>query len=352
MKKLLYLATIMTVILALAVMLVPAEAKKPQKEVGGEMVYVGNGYPSGPHFNMHFLAKWLDTFICPTEAEYELETPGKNVIYVPRAPHRDIGVLVESGRRGPKNSIDPTVFEVTDWCSKDFPDPENDDAALRLPPDPIGYLVYARITGKPVDKDGNSYYANLGGCLKYAEDFTGNDLILLGLVTSGGDSYVPTCDGSNTPGETIQLMRTDGSHGKGVKKATNITNIFLWSGDVCDIVTTAAESTDVFCCVDADSSGDGVYEHCDSLADLISADPTLTECPATIDDPLSDYYGLPYSTVYASCSEYTNEWVFNVADFVGYLWSVDSSGAYNIKVRFYPCSEQPPGACGEIGVEH
>ena len=126
MKKLLYLATIMTVILALAVMLVPAEAAKPQKEVGGEMVYVGNGYPSGPHFNMHFLAKWLDTFICPTEAEYESETPDKNVIYVPRAPHRDIGVFVESGRRGPKNSIDPTVFEVTDWCSKDFPDPESD----------------------------------------------------------------------------------------------------------------------------------------------------------------------------------------------------------------------------------
>jgi hypothetical protein len=351
MKKLLYLATIMTMILTLAAMSLPAEAAKAQREVGGQMVYVGNGYPSGPHFNLHFLAKWLDTFICPTAAEYESETQDKNVIYVPRGPDRDIGVLVESGRRGPKNSIDPMVFEVTDWCSSDFPDPENDDAAVRLPPDPVGYLVYARITGKPLDDAGNSYFANLGGCLKYAEDFTGNNLILLGLVSSDGDSYVPTCDGSDTPGDTIPLMRTDGSHGKGVKKATNITPIFLWSGDVCDIVATVGESTDAFCCVDADTSGDGVYEHCDSLADLISADPTLTECPAfhTHDGMSSDYYNMPYSTVYASCSEYTNEWVFNVADFVDYLWSVDSSGAYNISVRFYPCSELPSGACGEIG---
>ena len=345
MRKLVHLAIIMTVILALAAMSLPVEAAKPQKEVNGEMVYVGNGYPSGPHYNLHFLAKWLDTFTCPTEAEYE--TSGKNVIYVPRAPHSDIGVLVESGRQGPKNSADPTVFEVTDWCTKDFPDPESDDATLRIPPDPVGYLVYARITGKPLDADGNSYYANLGGCLKYAEDLTGNDLMLLGLVTSAGDSYVPTCNETNDPGHLIELMRTNNSSGKGVKKATDITNIFLWSGDVCDIVAPEEAYTDVYCCVD--TNADGVYEHCDTLA---TADPTLTACPPTVSDDTSPYVGLPYITVYASCSEYTNEWVFNVADFVGYLWSVDSSGAYNINVRFYPCSEQPTGACGQIGVEH
>jgi hypothetical protein len=347
-KKLLYLTTIMTMIIALLIVSVPADAKKPQREVNGQMVYVGNGYPSGPHFNLQFLAKWLDTFICPTDAEYESETPDKNVIYVPRGPDRDIGVLVESGRRGPKNSIDQTVLEVTDWCSRDFPDPENDDAALRLPPDPVGYLVYARITGKPLDDEGNSHFANLGGCLRYAEDFTGNNLILLGLVSSDGDSYVPTCDGSDTPGDTIPLVRTNGSHGKGVKKATNITNIFLWSGDVCDIVTTVADSNSTFCCVDADSSADGVYEHCDPLDTVGIGDPLA--CPISYTGEIDGTFGIwPYTTVYASCSDYTNEWVFNVADFVGYLWSVESSGAYNIKVRFYPCSELPSGACGEIG---
>lgn len=339
MRRVFFLISISAIVSALVVMSVPAEAGKPQKEVDGQMVYVGNGFPSGPHYNLHFLGKWLRTFECPTEAEYELETPDKNVIYVPRDPHRDIGVLVESGKQGPKNSVDPTAFEVTDWCSKDF---DGTDAAFRLPKDPLGFLAYARITGKPLDENGDSFYADLGGCLKYADDLAGNDLILLGLVTSSG-TYVPTCNDTDDPGDTITLVRTDGSHGKGVKKATPITDIFLWSGDACNIVATVGESTDVYCCVDADVSGDGVYEHCDSLVTLgggACSDYTYA----------GDINGMPgpwiYTTVYASCTTYTDHWVFNIADFVGYMWDIDSSGAYNINVRFYPCSELPPGTCG------
>ena len=351
MKKPLYLATITTMILALLVASVPADAVKPQRQVGEEMVYVGNGYPSGFHYNLHFLAKRLETFTCPDEAEYAFETPDKNVIYVPRVQDADIGVLVESGKKGPKSSDDPTVFEVTDWCSKDFLDAgeaSGDDATLRIPPDAIGYLVYARITGKPFfgkvkDETTEVYYANLGGCLNYAEDETlaDNNLILLGLVTSTG-VYVPTCDQDNPHGEQILLQRT-GSNGNGVKKAVPITPIFEWSGTICNIDPLG---TDVFCCVDVPTA-DGIYEHCDSLADLQQADPLLTECPDTVDISDPDYGGLLYSTVYASCATYTDKWVFNIADFVGYLWSVDSNGAYNINVRFYPCSEQPPGTCGE-----
>ena len=347
MRKLLYLATTLTMILALAAMSLPAEAAKPQRQVGEEMVYVGNGYPSGPHFNLNFLAKEIDTFVCPTVAEYGSETLDKNVIYVPRgSEHGDIGVLVESGKRGPKNSSDPQVFEVTDWCSEDF---DGTEATLNLPPDPNGYMVYARITGKPFDGEangeisgeGDGFYADLGGCLKYVEDenLANNDLILLGLVSSTG-VYVPTCDQDNP--QQIMLQRT-GSNGKGVKKAVPITPIFEWSGTICNIDPLG---TDVFCCVDVPTA-DGIYEHCDSLADLQQADPLLTECPDTVDISDPDYGGLLYSTVYASCATYTDKWVFNIADFVGYLWSVDSNGAYNINVRFYPCSEQPPGTCGE-----
>jgi hypothetical protein len=172
--------------------------------------------------------------------------------------------------------------------------------------------------------------------------------MLLGLVTTGGTSYVPSCDDAEYDLRK-KLVRTDSLSGKGVKKATNITPIFLWSGRVCDIVATPDTDTSVFCCVDADSPADGIYEHCDSLADLQQADPTLTECPDAVDISAPAYGGLPYSTVYANCAEYTNDWVFNVAEFVDYMWSVEKSGAYNINVRFYPCSEQPDGACGEIG---
>jgi hypothetical protein len=51
---------------------------------------------------------------------------------------------------------------------------------------------------------------------------------------------------------------------------------------------------------------------------------------------LADPNGYPYDGIIAECRTYENEWVFNIADFVGYLWDIDSTGAYVIQVRFYP----------------
>lgn len=47
-----------------------------------------------------------------------------------------------------------------------------------------------------------------------------------------------------------------------------------------------------------------------------------------------------YTPVAAQGTEYVDEWVFNIGDFVDYLWTLDNGSAYNIKVRFYPLSEQ------------
>jgi hypothetical protein len=74
------------------------------------------------HFNLNIIGKWRTgsgDFQSPDIAEYEAETPDKNVIYVPRDPHRDIGILVESRKQGPKNCMDPLLFEVSDWCATD-----------------------------------------------------------------------------------------------------------------------------------------------------------------------------------------------------------------------------------------
>jgi hypothetical protein len=60
-------------------------------------------------------------------------------------------------------------------------------------------------------------------------------------------------------------MRTSGLSGKGLKKAIPITDIFQWCGEVCNF---DLSGTDIFCCVDADTSEDGVYEHCDALGNL------------------------------------------------------------------------------------
>ncbi|WP_415911572.1 hypothetical protein [Neptuniibacter sp. QD37_11] len=49
-----------------------------------------------------------------------------------------------------------------------------------------------------------------------------------------------------------------------------------------------------------------------------------------------------------TCKSWENEWIFNIADFVEYIWGIDNKGSYNIQVRFYPYDEvcdQLPGGC-------
>jgi hypothetical protein len=82
-----------------------------------------------------------------------------------------------------------------------------------------------------------------------------------------------------------------------------------------------------------DEDLDGVYEHCDLLTDIGELVGDVLQCPAFYSDPDGI---LPYISVVAQCKTYDNEWVFNIADFVGYLWNLDTTGTYVIQVRFYP----------------
>lgn len=356
------------VIAGLALMLGPAMAGKPNQDG----VFNGNGFPSGPHYNLNILAKWCH-FSCPPAPEvYWLKVTVDNnedgdldqlveicddgdvcvktdkliyggVIFVPREPcdnaseWDDIMILMESGTKGPKRKADTNtmVLQVTDWCTETF---DGDSAVVQLPADPDGYAVYARITGKP-GVDENDHTINISPSLSYVEDEPGNDLILLGFVR--GDQVF------NSAGVELPLRRTDDSKkGKGVRKGTDITGLFEWTGEVCyidygeycpdddgDGIPDDCTRED-FCCVDMDDSQDGVYEHCDLLSDVGIYDTNgFLECPAQyqVDNVFYDY--VPVETW---CRQYTNHWVFNIADFVGYLWDVTSTGAYHVQVRFYP----------------
>jgi hypothetical protein len=171
--------------------------------------------------------------------------------------------------------------------------------------------------------------------LVYVEDEAGNDLILLGLVDRQGISKF------KSDGETIYRTSLDSSvKGRGVQNASNVTALFEWTGEVCYI----QDDNDIYCfdeygnyicspldlcCVDEDL--DGVYDRCDLLADVGIIDSNgFLVCPVV------DTNGFPYDCITAACRSYDNEWIFNIADFVGYLWDIDSSGAYVIQVRFYP----------------
>ena len=298
---------------------VPADAAKRTTSLG---VPFGNGFPKGNHFNLNIIAK-RDNFVCP-EPVYDPCT-GKqiygNVIFIPRDQGTDpITILMESGTKMSKRFPGLSVLQVTDWCTESFPDNgsgNGDNAIVRLPANDRGYAVYARITGKP-GEDGEPNVTITPG-LAYVRDEAGNDLLLLGLVDRQGISRFA----SN--GQTIyrtSLVAT--TTGKGVQKATNVTALFEWTGEVCYVQSDVNDycwdefsqficSSYNLCCVDANS--DGVYEYCE---------PNLTGC-------LQGY--LP---VTAYCRSYENEWIFNIGDFVGYLWDIDSTGAYVIQVRFYP----------------
>lgn len=321
----------------------PAIAKKPVDNGNGNGIPFGNGFPSGEHYNLNIIGK-KDNFTCPAPKYDPCNLTQQiygNVIFIPRVQDNiPIEILMESGKKGPKGAQLITDLQVTDWCTESFPDNgsgDADGAVLRLPAHDKGYAVYVRITGKP-GEDGDPN-VTISGSLVYVEDEAGNDLILLGLVDK--DNVSKFTSDANTIYRTSVSTSTKG---KGVQRATNLTALFEWTGEICYVQADSDlycldEDEDYvcellgLCCID--DGNDGVFEDCNFLEGTDGVgipdpcDPTSLICP------LTDPCGVPYVSVTAECRSYENEWVFNIADFVGYLWDIDSSGAYVIQVRFY-----------------
>jgi hypothetical protein len=348
-----------------------AHAGKP---TDGDGNFVGNGYPSGPHFNLNIHGKG-DTFQCP-EPDYYLQvtvdgdpTDGisvgdlvkdcpagytcvetteqyyGNVINLPR-DGSEVQIYVESGRKGPKSAPDATTLEVTDWCTQPF---DSDAASFRLPADPDGYAVYSRVTGKPVD---DQYFEVFGRQLTTveiectADDLecpTGGvyDLLLLGVVNEDG-AFVPVGNGD---GNFERVDANDGRGGKGVKNATDVTGMFEFTGNVCYVYAddpactgdTACTATSYCCPVDdvtLESAGACLEKQTDTFWD---ADLGTWSC-SVLDGFDAD--GAVASLLWLEeefyCRSYEDQWIFNIADFVGVLFDVRNNDSYNIKLRFYP----------------
>jgi hypothetical protein len=308
-------------------------ATKPGQDVNP------NGFPSGEHHNLNIIGKKAE-FNCPDQEYYlmvtvdnngdgdsgdlvescdetdvcvETETPiYRNVIFVPQDPIYEIKVFMESGKKGPKGAQQITELQVTDWCTGFSP---NDSATLRLPKNDAGYDVYARALATPTDNPNMT----ISPSLVAAEDESGNDLIWLGLLTSNGFA---------TSSDTF-------TRNKGKSTAVPITGLFEWTGNVCYIEQNDAEycydeygnyvcTDESYCCADLDLTQPG-YEHCDSLASIGVDDGTGNLlCPAD------------YDSADALCRAYQDEWVFNISDFVTYLWDIDNNGLKLLQVRFYP----------------
>lgn len=343
-------------LLACVFLLGNAHAGKPTK---GDGSFLGNGYPSGPHYNMHFHGKG-DTFTCP-EAQYEVTVDPDggddvgvgdlvescpdgytcvqvfgNVINMPRNG-TEVQVLVESGRKGPKSNPDASTLEVTDWCTQPF---DNDAAVFRLPKNADGYAVYSRVTGKPVDGQtfevlGRSLERVEVECDPLQENCTSidvYDLLLLGVVNETG-VFVPLGGDGADDFQRVDIL--DNRGGKGAKNATEITSMFEFTGSVCYVYADdpacdggACVETDLCCPVDVNGDFSG---SCVDKDNSMFTDLDLNQTCSFADDETTFWLD---ETFY--CRDYTNEWIFNIADFVDVLFDVRNNGSYNVNLRFYP----------------
>lgn len=266
-----------------------------------------NGFPSGPHYNLNVIGK-KDSFTCPSQ-EYDANGAPiyGNVIFVPEVTKTDLSVqdpvqiIFESGLKGPKSDPTITELQVRDWCSGFL---GTGSATILLPKNDAGYDVYARALAKPT----NTPNVRIDPSLVWLQDEYGNDLYYLG--TLGSVDYFSW--GMNT------FYRK-----KGKSPGLDITPLFEYTGEVCYLTApldSSGYTVKPLCGLDSNS--DGIYEDI-VLKDLVKY-PT-TGCPTNYVEIATGY-----------CKTYTETWVFNIADFAQYLWSLDNNGVKLLQIRFYP----------------
>jgi hypothetical protein len=188
--------------------------------------------------------------------------------------------------------------------------------------------VYARSLGKPTDEPSIGLVSDPS--LTLVQDEDGNNLVYIGSFSSNG---FETPDG--------RIYRT-----KGKSTAIDISPMFKWSGIVCDFDALYSEP-----CL-GDPDGDGImntspldeYGACPAgyfplmafCGSDTNGDGLLDAFEAPVEGVCSEGYTLLYGDA-ASCTLYDiPTWVFNIAAFVDYLWSLDNNGLKNLQLRFYP----------------
>jgi len=300
-----------------------AFAAKPQNNGSGkDVIALSNGYPSGPHFNLQLHGKKLNW-------DGDCSPGGKNV-FLPEFtdPASPQTLQIFSNKKS-----SATDLWAKDPCTEEF---DNDPAKVQLPfLDDQGYYVFARsaattnngnnlpkgesniilvpnpvleVCNQDLANDPDNDFGDLDSCFDENGDLV--DLIVLGLVTNNGAYLI----------EDQQFVRYDSSTvGKGIKKAIDITKMFIWTGAVCPD--------------SLDTDGNKILEPADFGLTDAEVDALFGDGVA----PLTNEEFLAFlMDVAPECEFKFEQWVFNVADLVVQSTDLKNDGNKLLKTRWYP----------------
>ena len=213
---------------------------------------------------------------------------------------------------------------------------------------PFGFRQVGGLGSRPTSEGTSKYVIKSG----YTGAIYAGDIVEFGAGTGEGGNAIDCSEDTlvglgliNNKGVFkktefgLERFDTTLEKGKGKSKAIEITDLFKWSGVLCD--------------PSLDTSGPlGVPDGILSLDDF----PLLTEAiieaaldPARADllwptDPHSDSFDdviseaefTAYLSTLAECEEFTEKWIFIIADIVRYGLDYVSNGASLTQMRFYP----------------
>lgn len=315
-------------LIASTVAVSPVLAAKPI-----DVQYQSNGFPSGQHFNLNLHGRDPSTYT---------GNPTGNAVIVALNGSSTIEYL--SNKKNRNN----TELVVLDSLAENF-GPDYDPAQVYLPYNIVdesdnttkpagGYYVYGRILGSP-NKGADGGPSNIlltqnfiVAAANSANETTDGwpfgfdpdaDLLGLGVVTTDGNLYVPSGDGTF---ERFDPPTDSYENGKGNKqgksKAAEITELFKWTGYVSDNMS-------------LDLNANGYLDIGDVPSDQ-NGDAVIDEADLTL--------WLDYLVSIGEAVFHEGVWIFDVADMIISGQTVVNDGTKNFQIRFYPVATTEFGA--------
>jgi len=313
---------IAVLVLVVSVMVTsPALAAKPI-----DVQYQSNGFPSGQHFNLNLHGQDPATYT---------GNPTGNAVIVALNGSSTIEYL--SNKKNRNN----TELVVLDSLAENF-GPDYDSAQVYLPYNIVdesdnttkpagGYYVYGRILGKPNNGSGgepsnilltqNFIVAAANSANETTDDWPFGfdldaDLLGLGVVTTSGNLYVPSGDGTferfDPPTDDPNEKGKGNKQGK--SKAVEITDLFKWTGYVSDNMS-------------LDLNANGYLDIGDVPSDQ-NGDTAIDQADLAL--------WLDYLVSIGEAVFHEGVWIFDVADMVISGQTVVNDGTKNFQIRFYP----------------